>query len=153
MISLEGTPLKWTVLCNFSRIGMLISLANWLTTFWPCPTSSGSTVQWKLAICYFRVEEPPTLPVAVMVTFDSYSGPSFSDGTVNKVGSTDSITSSDVILCGFMASLLICCLIQSWTSSFSVVHTLVIVDCSLFSCAGLLSNVHLFCQVPKLPKC
>ena len=33
------------------------------------------------AICY-RTGGPPDLPIAVMVRFDSYSGPTFSDGTV-----------------------------------------------------------------------
>ena len=33
------------------------------------------------AICYSS-GEPPALPTAVMVTFDSYSGPTLSDGTV-----------------------------------------------------------------------
>ena len=34
------------------------------------------------AICYLSGESPPTLPVAVTVKFDSYNGPTLSDGTV-----------------------------------------------------------------------
>ena len=35
-----------------------------------------------VAICYRNGESPPNLPVAVTVKFDSYSGPTLSDGTV-----------------------------------------------------------------------
>jgi len=34
------------------------------------------------AICYSNGNAPPQLPIAVMVRFDSYSGPVYSDGTV-----------------------------------------------------------------------
>ena len=34
------------------------------------------------AICYKRGEAPPNLPVSVMIHFDSYSGPTYPDGTV-----------------------------------------------------------------------
>ena len=34
------------------------------------------------AICYGNDGSPPNLPVAVTVTFDSYSGPTLIDGTV-----------------------------------------------------------------------
>ena len=39
--------------------------------------------QWELyrPFCY-RTGGPPDLPIAVMVCFDSYSGPTFPDGTV-----------------------------------------------------------------------
>ena len=35
-----------------------------------------------VAICYTGSGVPPQLPIAVMVRFDSYSGPVYSDGTV-----------------------------------------------------------------------
>ena len=35
-----------------------------------------------VAICYRNGESPPNLPIAVTVRFDSYSGPTLSDGTV-----------------------------------------------------------------------
>ena len=34
------------------------------------------------AICYKQGQAPPSLPVAVSVLFDHYSGPTLSDGTV-----------------------------------------------------------------------
>ena len=35
-----------------------------------------------VAVCYRNGESPPNLPIAVTVRFDSYSGPTLSDGTV-----------------------------------------------------------------------
>ena len=35
-----------------------------------------------IAICYHNGQQPPDLPIAVTVQFDSYSGPTLSDGTV-----------------------------------------------------------------------
>ena len=35
-----------------------------------------------IAICYHSGQQPPDLPIAVTVQFDSYSGPKLSDGTV-----------------------------------------------------------------------
>ena len=43
---------------------------NWISQW------SNGTVK---VICYSSVE-PPALPTAVMITFDSYPGPTFSDG-------------------------------------------------------------------------
>ena len=41
-----------------------------------------SAMGMVVAICYSGSSVPPQLPSAVMVCFDSYSGPVYSDGTV-----------------------------------------------------------------------